>query len=71
MQKYYCKDGTNYWKILMQVTHEKCKGVGVFIKQFFDGQTKAWKYENLISLKFQIYSSSLQNHYEIHYLPHP
>ena len=40
MQKYYCKGETNYRKILMQVTHEKCKGVGVVIEQFFDGQTK-------------------------------
>ena len=61
MQKYYCKGGINYRKILMQVKHEKCKGVGVFVKQFFDGQTKAWKYQNLFILKFQIYSS-LQNH---------
>ena len=41
MQKYYCNGETNYRAILMQVTHEKCKGVGVFVKQFFDGQTKA------------------------------
>ena len=41
MQKYYCKGGTNYWTILVQVTHEKCKRVGAFVKQFFDGQTKA------------------------------
>ena len=34
--KYY-KGETNYRAILMQVTHEKCKGVGVFVKQFFDG----------------------------------
>ena len=27
----------NYRTILMQVTHKKCKGVGVFVKQFFDG----------------------------------
>ena len=45
----------------MHVTHEKCKGVGLFVDQFFDGQTKAWKYQNLFVLKFQIYSS-LQNH---------
>ena len=45
----------------MQVTHENCKGVGVFVKQFFDGQTKAWKYQHLFVLKLQIYSS-LQNH---------
>ena len=44
----------------MQVTHKKCKVVGVFVKQLFDGQTKAWKYQNLFVLKFQIYSS-LQN----------
>ena len=41
MQKHYCKGGTNYRTILMQVTHGKCKGVGVFVKQFFDIQTKA------------------------------
>ena len=41
----------------MQVTHEKCKGVGVFLKQFFDGQAKAQKYQNLFVFKFQIYSS--------------
>ena len=41
MQKYYYKGGKNYRTILMQVIHEKCKGVGVFVKQFFDGQTKA------------------------------
>ena len=45
----------------MQVTHENCKEVGVFVKQLFDGQTKAWKYQHLFVLKFQIYSS-LQNH---------
>ena len=31
----------NYRTTLIQVTHEKCKGVGEFVKQFFDGQTKA------------------------------
>ena len=40
MQKYYCKSKTNYRTILMQVTHEKCKGVRGFVKQIFDGQTK-------------------------------
>ena len=39
--KYYCKGGTNYRTKLMQVTYEKCKGFGVSLKQFFDGQTKA------------------------------
>ena len=53
----------------MQVTHEKCKGVGEFVKQFFDGQNKAWRYQNLFIFKFQIYSS-LQNHWEIRYLPY-
>ena len=38
MRRYYC--GTNYRTILMQVKHEKCKGVCVFVMQFFDGQTK-------------------------------
>ena len=61
MQKYYCKGVTNYRTILMQVTHEKCKGVGEFVKQFFDGQNKAWRCQNLFIFKFQIYSS-LQNH---------
>ena len=41
MQKYYYKGGKKYRTILKQVTHEKCKGVGVFVKQFFDGQIKA------------------------------
>ena len=41
MQKYYCKGGINYRTILIQVIHEKCKEVGVFAKQFFDGQAKA------------------------------
>ena len=41
MLKYSCTGGTNYRTILMQVTHEKCKGVGVFVKQFSDGQNKA------------------------------
>ena len=40
MQKYYCKGRINNRTILIQVTHEKCKGVGVFGKQLFDGQTK-------------------------------
>ena len=40
MRKYCCKCGSNYKAILMQVKHEKCKGVGVFVKQFFNGQTK-------------------------------
>ena len=31
----------NYRTTLIQVTHEKCKGIGEFAKQFFDGQTKA------------------------------
>ena len=61
MQKYYCKGVANYRTILMQVTHEKCKGVGEFVKQFFDVQNKAWRYQNLFIFKFQIYSS-LQNH---------
>ena len=69
MQKYYCKGVANYRTILMQVTHEKCKGVGEFVKQFFDGQNKAWRYQNLFIFKFQIYSS-LQNHQEIRYLPY-
>ena len=34
MQKYYCKGWTNYRTMLMQVTYEKWKGVGVFVKQF-------------------------------------
>ena len=45
----------------MQVTHEKCKGVRGFVKQIFDGQTKAYKDQHLFVFKFQIYSS-LQNH---------
>ena len=60
MQKYYCKGGTDYMTILMQVTHEKCKSVGVFVKQFFYVQNKAYKYQNVYVFKFQIYSS-LQN----------
>ena len=41
MQKYYFKGGTDYMTILMQVTHEKYKRVAVFVKSFFDGETKA------------------------------
>ena len=41
MEKYYFKGGINYKTIVMQVTHEKCKGVGAFVKEFLDGQTKA------------------------------
>ena len=41
MQKYYYKGGKKYRTILMQVTHEKCKGVGEFVKQIFVGQTNA------------------------------
>ena len=32
MQENYCKGGTNYRTMLMEVTHEKCKGVGVLVK---------------------------------------
>ena len=31
----------NYRTTLIQVTHEKCKGVGEFAKQFFDGHEYA------------------------------
>ena len=53
MQRKCCKGGTNYRTIPMQVTHEKCKGVGDFVKQFFDAQTNAQKYQNLF-IYFQI-----------------
>ena len=46
----------------MQVTHEKCKGVGVFVKQIYDGQIKGSNYQiYLFIFKFQIYFS-LHNH---------
>ena len=62
MQKNYCKGGTNCRAILMQVTHEKCKGVGVFVKQIYDGQIKGSNYQiYLFVFKFQIYFS-LHNH---------